>query len=53
MKVELLRTSRRLWQEVYYVPRELTRKNQLKWAQAVQKLGDKWLLANSVMKKEL
>lgn len=52
MKVELLRTSRRLWQPMDYIPADLTRKNQLKWAQAVQKLGDKWLLAQGVQRKE-
>lgn len=52
MRTELLKTSRRLWQEMDYIPRELTRRNQLKWAQAVQKLGDKWLLVQQVQKKE-
>jgi hypothetical protein len=41
-----------LWQELDYVPKDITRKNQLKWAQAVQKLGDKWLLARMVHRKE-
>lgn len=52
MRIELLKTSRRLWQEMDYIPRELARKNQIKWAQAVQRLGDKWLLAQQVQKKE-
>lgn len=51
MKTELLKTSRRLWQEMNYIPRDLARKNQLKWARAVQQLGDKWLLAQQVGKK--
>jgi hypothetical protein len=51
MKTELLKTSRRLWQELDYIPRDLVRKNQLKWAQAVQRLGDRWLLAHHIHKK--
>ena len=50
MKTELLKTTRKLW-NVAYVPRETNRYNQLAWAQAVQKLGDKWLLAKQVAKK--
>lgn len=50
MKTELLKTTRKLW-NVEYMPREINRSNQLKWAQAVQKLGDKWLLAKKVAKK--
>jgi hypothetical protein len=52
MKVELLKTSRRLWQEMDYIPRDLARKNQLKWAQAIRMLGDKWLLAQPLQRKE-
>jgi len=52
MRVELLKAARRLWQELDYVPGDLTRKNRLKWAQAVQKLGDKWLLAQMVQRKQ-
>lgn len=50
MKTELLKTSRKLW-NVDYMPRELNRANQLKWAQAVASLGDRWLLAKPVEKK--
>lgn len=52
MRVELLKTARRLWQELDYVPKDVTRKNQLKWAQAVQRIGGKWLLARMVHRKE-
>lgn len=51
MKIELLKTSRKLWQPLDYIPRELTRKNQIKWAQAVQRLGDRWLLAQHIERK--
>jgi len=50
MKIELLKTTRKLW-NVDYMPRELNRANQLKWAQAVASLGDRWLLAKPVEKK--
>jgi hypothetical protein len=50
MKTDLLKTSRKLW-NVDYMPRELNRYNQLKWAQAVASLGDRWLLAKPVEKK--
>lgn len=52
MKVELLKTSRRLWQPMDYIPREINRANQLKWARAVQQLGDKWLLVQQIQRKE-
>jgi hypothetical protein len=52
MRVELLKTARRLWPELDYVPGDLTRRNRLKWAQAVQRLGDKWLLAQMVSRKD-
>ena len=50
MKTELLKTTRKLW-NVEYMPRKINRSNQLKWAQAVHQLGDKWLLAKKVAKK--
>lgn len=50
MKTKLLKLSRKLW-NVDYVPKELNRTNQLKWAKAVHSLGDKWLLSNQVSKK--
>ena len=50
MKTDLLKTSRKLW-NVDYMPREINRANQLKWAQAVAALGNKWLLAKNVLRK--
>ncbi len=44
MKTKLLSMSRRLW-NVPNVPQEINRRNQRKWAEAVARLGDKWLLA--------
>lgn len=51
MKIKLLKMSRRLW-NADYVPAELNRLNQLKWARAVDKLGDKWLLAKHLSRLE-
>lgn len=50
MKTRLLRMTRRLW-GVDYVAPEINRANQLKWARSVARLGDKWLLAQPVPKK--
>ena len=47
MKTRLLRMARRLW-GVEYLPPEINRLNQLKWARSVSMLGDKWLLAKPV-----
>lgn len=44
MKTKLLSMSRRLW-NVPDVPQEVNRANQRKWAEAVIRLGDRWLLA--------
>lgn len=50
MNVKLLKLSRKLW-NVDYVPAEVNRLNQLKWARAVHRLGDKWLLAKHVERR--
>lgn len=34
------------------VPRHINRANQRKWLQAVQQLGDKWLLAQPVERRQ-
>lgn len=49
MKTKLLSMSRRLW-NAPNVPAEINRSNQRKWAKAVVRLGDKWLLAAYVNK---
>jgi hypothetical protein len=51
MKTRLLRMTRRLW-GMDYTPREINRANQLKWARSVIRLGDKWLLAQPVKKRQ-
>lgn len=51
MKTKLLRMARRLWNSEV-VPREINRVNQIKWAKAVARLGDKWLLAKYVERKQ-
>lgn len=50
MNTKLLSMARRLW-GAEHVPTEINRVNQLKWARAVHRLGDKWLLATYVQKK--
>lgn len=51
MNTKLLKMARKLW-NVDYVPAEINRINQLKWARAVHMLGDKWLLAKYVERKQ-
>jgi hypothetical protein len=51
MNVLQLKRVRRLY-NVDYISRELNRANQRKWVAAVRMLGDKWLLAQSVERKE-
>ncbi len=51
MKTRLLRMTRRLW-GVSYTTREINRANQLKWARAVARLGNRWLLAQPVLKQQ-
>jgi len=50
VKITLLKMTRKLWSSEE-VPQHLNRVNQLKWAQAVYRLGDKWLLAQPVLKR--
>lgn len=54
MKTKLLQMSRRLWDEKtnHWTTREINRHNQLAWARSVAMLGDKWLLARYVERKE-
>lgn len=47
MKTKLLRRARKLWNSPF-VPESTNRYNQLHWARAVARLGDKWLLARHV-----
>ena len=48
MKTKMLTLSRRLWNTGN---RALDRRNQRCWAQAVRRLGDRWLLAVPVERK--
>ena len=50
MRTKLLRMSRRLWASDG-VPRALNRRNQLVWARSVARLGDRWLLAQYVVRR--
>lgn len=51
MKTKLLRMARRLWSSDI-TPREVNRVNQIKWAKSVARLGDKWLLAKHIERKQ-
>jgi hypothetical protein len=51
MNTRMLKHARALW-NVDYVPRETNRANQRKWVHSVRLLGDKWLLAKYVEKKQ-
>ena len=51
MKTKLLRMARRLWNSEV-APREVNRVNQIKWAKSVARLGDKWLLAKHIKRKQ-
>lgn len=52
MNTKLLKMARRLW-DADHVPTYLNRRNQLLWARSVHRLGDKWLLAKYVEKKQV
>lgn len=51
MNVKVLRKVRTMW-NVEYATREQNRYNQLMWVKSVRMLGDKWLLASSVERKD-
>lgn len=51
MKTELLKMARRLWNNDL-CPREMNRLNQLKWARAVDRLGQEWLLFKRIERKD-
>lgn len=50
MKTKLLKMARRIWNNDM-VPKELNRKNQVKWAKAVAALGDKWVVIKQIERK--
>ena len=51
MKTHMLKRARTLF-NVDYMPPEINRANQRKWVRSVRLLGDKWLLATYVQRKE-
>lgn len=51
MKTKLLKMARRLWNNDLY-PKEMNRLNQLKWARAVDRLGDEWIALKRVERKD-
>lgn len=46
-RIQLIKRAIRLW-NVPNVPREINRANARKWVAAVERLGDRWLLARKV-----
>ena len=51
MKTHMLKRARTLF-NVDYMPPEINRANQRKWVRSVRLLGDKWLLATHIQRKE-
>lgn len=51
MNTTLLRRAIRNWTSPM-VPRAINRANQRKWIEAVQRLGDKWLLAQPLERRQ-
>lgn len=51
MSAKLLRMARRVWLRDD-IPRETARYYVRAWARSVHRLGDRWLLANKVERKE-
>lgn len=49
MKTKMLKKARALWNTG---DRRLDRYNQRAWIRAIRRLGDKWLLATHVQRKE-
>ncbi len=52
MNTRMLRHVRQMW-NVDHVSQEINRANQRKWVRSVRRLGDKWLLAKHIERKEL
>lgn len=50
-KMQLARHALRLW-NVPHVPRELNRSNARKWIASVERLGDRWLLAQPIRRQQ-
>jgi hypothetical protein len=51
MNITMLRHVRQMW-NVPHVSQDINRANQRKWVRAVRRLGDKWLLAKYIERKE-
>lgn len=47
MKTKMLVRARELF-SVPYIPNEINRANQRKWIRSIRRLGDKWLLAQTL-----
>lgn len=50
-KMQLARHALKLW-NVPHVPREINRSNARKWIASVERLGDRWLLAQPIRRQQ-
>jgi len=50
MNIRMLSHVRALWNSPH-VPQSVNRANQRKWIQSVRRLGDRWLLAKHIERK--
>jgi hypothetical protein len=51
MNTKMLTKARELF-SVDYMPQEINRANQRKWIRSIRRLGDKWLLAKNIERKQ-
>jgi hypothetical protein len=51
MNTKMLTKARELF-SVDYIPQEINRANQRKWIRSIRRLGDKWLLAKNIERKQ-
>lgn len=51
MNIKMLTKARELF-SVDYMPQEINRANQRKWIRSIRLLGDKWLLAKQIERKQ-
>jgi hypothetical protein len=50
-RIQLIKHALKLW-NVSHVPRETNRANARKWIASVERLGDRWLLAQPIRRQQ-
>ena len=50
-KIQLIKHALKLW-NIPHVPREINRSNARKWIASVERLGDRWLLAQPIQRQK-